>query len=80
MQIIETKCFYFFKCGWYWGSVSPDESETLLSEKSVGSFLLRDSSDDRFIFTLSVKTNDGVVHVRINQHKGESIFEMNHAC
>ena len=50
------------KCGWYYGSMRADESTALLSDTPPGTFLIRDSSDPKYWFSLSMQrgcsTND----------------------
>ncbi|XP_077301919.1 uncharacterized protein LOC143922525 [Arctopsyche grandis] len=60
--------------GWYWGPISVDASEKLLMSEPDGSFILRDSSDDHYIFTISFKLNGGVRHVRIEHDQGKFCF------
>jgi len=43
----------------------------VLSSEPDGSFIVRDSSDDHYIFSLSFKLNNCVRHVRIEQDQGE---------
>ncbi len=59
-----------FQCCWYWGPISGEVAERLLSAEPNGSFLVRDSSDDHYIFSLSFKLNDKVRHVRIEHDQG----------
>ena len=56
--------------GWYWGPLSGEAAEKILSSEPDGSFLVRDSSDDHYIFSLSFKLNGGVRHVRIEHDHG----------
>lgn len=56
--------------GWYWGPLSGEAAEKILSGEPDGSFLVRDSSDDHYIFSLSFKLNGGVRHVRIEHDHG----------
>ncbi|MCJ8738613.1 hypothetical protein PDJAM_G00037790 [Pangasius djambal] len=51
--------------GFYWDAVSGKEASTLLSTEPPGTFLVRDSSDNRHFFTLSVKTATGTKNLRI---------------
>uniref|UniRef100_A0A034VZF0 Suppressor of cytokine signaling 7 n=1 Tax=Bactrocera dorsalis TaxID=27457 RepID=A0A034VZF0_BACDO len=60
--------------GWYWGPLSSEAAEKVLSTESDGSFIVRDSSDDHYIFSLSFKLNNSVRHVRIEQDQGTFSF------
>ncbi|XP_026771695.1 suppressor of cytokine signaling 3b [Pangasianodon hypophthalmus] len=51
--------------GFYWDAVSGKEASALLSTEPPGTFLVRDSSDNRHFFTLSVKTATGTKNLRI---------------
>jgi len=53
-------------CGFYFGKMSIDEASEHLRESPIGTFLLRDSSDCRFLFALSVKTHRGPTSIRIS--------------
>lgn len=59
-------------CGWYWGPISGDSAEKLLENEPDGSFIVRDSSDEHYIFSLTFKLNGLVRHVRIEQDQGKS--------
>ncbi|KAK3611772.1 hypothetical protein CHS0354_014123 [Potamilus streckersoni] len=61
-------------CGWYWGPLSWEEAEAKLMNKPEGSFLVRDSSDERYILSLSFKSRGHVHHTRIEHHKGRFSF------
>ncbi|KAL5276062.1 SOCS7 family protein [Megaselia abdita] len=60
--------------GWYWGPLSSESAEKVLSNEPDGSFIVRDSSDDHYIFSLSFKLNNLVRHVRIEQDQGTFSF------
>jgi len=60
--------------GWYWGPISGDAAEKLLNGEPDGSFLVRDSSDDHYIFSLTFKLNGNVRHVRIEHDQGNFSF------
>uniref|UniRef100_A0A6A7G9N0 Suppressor of cytokine signaling 2-like n=1 Tax=Hirondellea gigas TaxID=1518452 RepID=A0A6A7G9N0_9CRUS len=55
------------RCGWYYGKLSWREAEVKLQDSQVGSFLLRDSSDPRYCYSLSVQTSCGPTSVRIQR-------------
>lgn len=60
--------------GWYWGPISSEAAEKILSNEPDGSFIVRDSSDDHYIFSLTFKLNDYVRHVRIDHDQGNFSF------
>lgn len=62
------------ECGWYWGPISSEGAEKILSNEPDGSFLVRDSSDDHYIFSLTFKLNGSIRHVRIDQDQGAFSF------
>ncbi|XP_043924097.1 suppressor of cytokine signaling 3 [Protopterus annectens] len=51
--------------GFYWSTVTGKEADTLLHSEPAGTFLIRDSSDNKHFFTLSVKTESGTKNLRI---------------
>lgn len=51
--------------GFYWRGLGKEQAELLLSNSTAGTFLLRDSSHQMFLFTLSVKTFSGITNIRI---------------
>ena len=59
-------------CGWYWGPISGDKAEKLLANEPEGSFIVRDSSDEHYIFSLTFKLNGSVRHVRIEHDQGKN--------
>ncbi|NXA57290.1 SOCS3 protein, partial [Nothocercus julius] len=56
--------------GFYWSTVTGGEANVLLSAEPAGTFLIRDSSDQRHFFTLSVKTESGTKNLRIQCEGG----------
>ncbi|XP_060535541.1 uncharacterized protein LOC132707639 [Cylas formicarius] len=60
--------------GWYWGPISSEAAEKILSNEPDGSFIVRDSSDDHYIFSLTLKLNNCVRHVRIEHDQGNFSF------
>ncbi|XP_043289942.1 uncharacterized protein [Venturia canescens] len=57
------------KYGWYWGPISGDEADSKLVSEPDGAFLVRDSSDDRYLLTLSFKSSGRLLHARM-EHSG----------
>jgi len=59
--------------GWYHGKLNWAESAQLLKNTAEGTFLVRDSADPRFLFTLSVQreAKDGPTSVRIHFSHGK---------
>ena len=62
--------FNLTQCGWYWGPVGGEMAEKLLETEPCGSFIVRDSSDEHYIFSLTFKLNGIVRHVRIEHDQG----------
>ncbi|XP_057378698.1 uncharacterized protein LOC130700726 [Daphnia carinata] len=52
--------------GYYYGHLSWKESMQLLQNTKVGTFLVRDSSDARYLYALSLQTDKGPTSVRIH--------------
>jgi len=61
------------ECGWYYGSINWAQSTELLTKTTEGTFLVRDSADSRFLYSLSVqrKPQDGPTSVRIHFSQGK---------
>ncbi|EFN81362.1 Suppressor of cytokine signaling 6 [Harpegnathos saltator] len=57
------------KYGWYWGPISADQADAKLISEPDGAFLVRDSSDDRHVLTLSFKSSGKILHTRM-EHSG----------
>ncbi|XP_012542205.1 uncharacterized protein LOC105840032 [Monomorium pharaonis] len=53
-------------CGWYHEGISWQQSENLLKDASIGRWLMRDSSDSRYTFAVSVKTARGPASIRVH--------------
>jgi len=60
--------------GWYWGPVSREEAEEKLSGQPEGAFLVRDSTDDRYLFSLSFRSSGRTLHTRVEYCNGEFSF------
>lgn len=64
---------HVFQCGWYWGPISGEAAEKVLANEPDGSFIVRDSSDHHYIFSLTFKLNGFIRHVRIEHDQGEEM-------
>ncbi|KAM3598332.1 uncharacterized protein V6R79_016786 [Siganus canaliculatus] len=58
------------KCGWYWGPMNWEDAEMKLKGKPDGSFLVRDSSDPRYILSLSFRSQSVTHHTRMEHYRG----------
>ncbi len=60
-----------FSCPFYWGKMDRYEAEALLANKPEGSFLLRDSAQENYVFSVSFRRYSRSLHARIEetQHK-----------
>ena len=57
------------KCGFYYGKLSMPEAKRKLQKCPKGTFLLRESSDSKFLFSLSVHTTRGTTSIRVVYNK-----------
>uniref|UniRef100_A0A8C6UBV9 Suppressor of cytokine signaling 6a n=1 Tax=Neogobius melanostomus TaxID=47308 RepID=A0A8C6UBV9_9GOBI len=62
------------KSGWYWGPITRWEAEEKLVNLADGSFLVRDSSDDRYLLSLSFRSQGKTLHTRIEHSNGRFSF------
>ncbi|XP_076150430.1 suppressor of cytokine signaling 6b [Alosa pseudoharengus] len=62
------------KQGWYWGPITRWEAEEKLTNLIDGSFLVRDSSDDRYLLSLSFRSQGKTLHTRIEHSNGSFSF------
>ncbi|NP_001254587.1 suppressor of cytokine signaling 3a isoform X1 [Gasterosteus aculeatus] len=51
--------------GFYWAAITGKDANAMLADETIGTFLVRDSSDNRHLFALSVKTASGTKNLRI---------------
>lgn len=56
--------------GWYYDDISFQQSNELLKDTAIGTFLVRNSSDPKFWFSLSVQTERGPTSVRLFYNNG----------
>lgn len=56
--------------GWFYEGITYQESQELLQKTPIGTFLVRESSDPRFFYSLSVQTERGPTSVRIHYVSG----------
>lgn len=54
-------------CSFYWGKMDRYEAEKLLENKSEGTFLLRDSAQEEYLFSVSFRKYGRSLHARIEQ-------------
>ncbi|XP_042162214.1 suppressor of cytokine signaling 3 [Oncorhynchus tshawytscha] len=66
--------------GFYWGAVGGREASALLRSQPPGTFLVRDSSDHHYFFTLSVQTARGTKNLRIHSQGGSFYLQPDPHC
>ena len=54
-------------CPFYWGKMDRYEAEALLNNKPEGSFLLRDSAQENYVFSVSFRRYSRSLHARIEE-------------
>jgi hypothetical protein len=64
--------------GWYWGPLSWEEAEAKLEGLQDGTFLLRDSSDDRYLLSLSFRSQGSTHHTRIEHNRGMQLVVLSY--
>lgn len=57
--------------GWYWGSMTANEAKEILQDTPEGTFLVRDSSQTDYLFTISAMTSAGPTNLRIEFKDGK---------
>lgn len=64
------------KCSFYWGIIDRYEAEKLLDKKREGTFLLRDSAQEDFLFSVSFRRYNRSLHARIEQFNHRFSFDV----
>ncbi|XP_051244396.1 suppressor of cytokine signaling 3a [Dicentrarchus labrax] len=64
-QMVQSTFNKLKESGFYWGPITGKEANSMLANEATGTFLIRDSSDNRHLFALSVKTASGTKNLRI---------------
>ncbi|KAF7989776.1 hypothetical protein HCN44_008450 [Aphidius gifuensis] len=62
-------------CSFYWGKMDRYEAERLLDGKEEGTFLLRDSAQEEFLFSVSFRKYNRSLHARIEQWNHKFSFD-----
>ncbi|KAL3284533.1 hypothetical protein HHI36_018691 [Cryptolaemus montrouzieri] len=62
-------------CSFYWGKMDRYEAERLLDGKPEGTFLLRDSAQEEFLFSVSFRKYARSLHARIEQWNHKFSFD-----
>lgn len=62
-------------CSFYWGKMDRYEAERLLEGRREGTFLLRDSAQEEFLFSVSFRKYGRSLHARIEQWNHKFSFD-----
>ena len=62
-------------CPFYWGKIDRYEAEKCLENAPEGAFLLRDSAQDEFVFSVGFRRYSRSLHARIEESRHEFSFD-----
>uniref|UniRef100_A0A6A7FUV7 Suppressor of cytokine signaling 5 n=1 Tax=Hirondellea gigas TaxID=1518452 RepID=A0A6A7FUV7_9CRUS len=62
-------------CSFYWGKMDRYEAERLLENRPEGTFLLRDSAQEEYLFSVSFRRYERSLHARIEQSNHKFSFD-----
>ena len=62
-------------CNYYWGVMDRFEAEKVLENRTEGTFLLRDSAQEEFLFSVSFRRYSRSLHARIEQWDHKFSFD-----
>lgn len=60
---------------YYWGQLNRFEADNLLANKEEGTFILRDSTQEEFVFSVSFRRYGRTLHARIEQWNHKFTFD-----
>jgi hypothetical protein len=66
--------------GWYYENFTSQDAKLLLEKEPEGTFIIRDSSDSNYLYSLSVRTSRGTTSARIVYHKGTFQLDSDERC
>lgn len=67
-------------CPWYWGKINRFQAEKILEGYPEGTFLLRDSAQYHYLFSVSFRRYHRTYHARIEQWKHKYSFDKASDC
>ncbi|KAI1887177.1 hypothetical protein AGOR_G00203450, partial [Albula goreensis] len=65
---------------WYWGVMDRYQAEALLEGKPEGTFLLRDSAQEDYLFSVSFRRYGRSLHARVEQWNHNFSFDAHDPC
>jgi len=72
---LQTNQFELLTSGFYYPSMDQQSAMKLLKRASVGSFVVRDSSHPKYLFSISIKSEQGATSVRVSYKDGLFCFD-----